>query len=240
MMNNLIIEDVEIPTKQNDIILKGSIYYNSINNSKAPFIIILPGFLEHRQSGFVKFYSEKFANEGYYVLSYDYRAHGETETRHGHRWNKIFPLIFSDIHVVLEWILEDQCERLLENKIALVGRSLGGAIVLSHGFIDNRAKILIALSPRYDYHTTQIKFQEEVIKNISPYNFLKKNPRNNDRILVTHCRDDDRIPFQNLIQIQEHLELNANNVIKFDNGGHSFKDHREEIFKYFLEFLKKL
>jgi len=240
MMIDLIVEDIEIPTKQDGILLKGSIYYTNKKNSKAPFIIILPGFLEHRQNGFVKFFSEKFAGAGYYVLSYDYRAHGQTKTKYGYRWNKIFPSIFSDIHIVLEWILEHQSERLLKDKIALVGRSLGGAIVLSHGFIDYRAKILIALSPRYDYHTTQIKFQEEAIKKISPHNFLKKDPRNNDRILIAHCKDDNRIPFQNLLQIQEHLELNDKNVVKFDNGGHSFKGHREEIFKYFLEFLKKV
>lgn len=240
MMIDLIIENIEIPTKQDDILLKGSLYYTNKKNSKAPFIIILPGFLEHRQSGFVKFFSEKFADAGYYVLSYDYRAHGETKTKYGYSWNKIFPLIFSDIHIVLEWIIECQSKRLLEDKIVLFGRSLGGAIVLSHGFIDERAKILIALSPRYDYHTTQIKFQEEAIKKISPHNFLKKDPRNSDRIFITHCKDDDRIPFQNLIQIQEHLELNDKNVVKFDNGGHSFKGHRQEIFKYFLEFLKKV
>ncbi len=239
-MIDLMIEDIEIPTKQDGILLKGSIYYTNKKNSKAPFIIILPGFLEHRQNGFVKFFSKKFADAGYYVLSYDYRAHGETKSNHGYRWNKIFPLIFSDIHIVLEWIIEYQSKRLLEDKIALFGRSLGGGIVLSHGFIDNRAKILIALSPRYDYHTTQIKFQEKAVRKFSPHYFLERNPHNNHRILISHCKDDNRIPFQNLIQTQDHLGLDEKNVIKFNNGGHSFKGHREEIFKYSLEFLKRL
>ncbi|MFX1366099.1 MAG: alpha/beta hydrolase family protein [Promethearchaeota archaeon] len=239
-MIDIIIEDIEIPTEPDDIILKGSIYYSAKTNPKAPFIIILPGFQEDRESSFVKFFSRKFAENGYYVLSYDYRAHGETKTNHRSKWNIIFPLIFSDIHIVLDWILEHQSERLLNDKIALVGRSLGGGIVLSHGFIDDRAKILIALAPRYDYHTTQVKFQEEAIRKFSPHNFLRKHQNNHDRILIAHCKDDNRVPFHNLIQIQELLELNENNVIKFDNGGHSFKGRREEIFKYFLEFLKKL
>ncbi|MFX1568441.1 MAG: alpha/beta hydrolase family protein [Promethearchaeota archaeon] len=239
-MKDIIIENIEIPITNDNIQLKGSIYYSENQSSKAPFIIILPGFLEHRVSGFVKSYSEKFAAAGYYVLSYDYRAHGETKIKYGYRWNITFPLIFSDIHIVLGWIIQSQSKRLLDDKIALFGRSLGGAIVLSHGFIDNRAKILIALSPRYDYHTTQIKFQEEAIKKFSPHNFLKKDPHNNDRILIAHCKDDKIIPFQNLIQIQEYLKLNDKNVIIFNDGGHSFKGHREEIFKYFLEFLKKL
>ncbi|MFW9988523.1 MAG: alpha/beta hydrolase family protein [Candidatus Odinarchaeota archaeon] len=159
----------------------------------------MPGFLEYRESGFVKFFTEKFAKAGYYVLFYDYRGHGKTKTKYQSNWNKIFPLVTSDIHIVLEWILEHQSERLLDDKIALVGRSLGGVIALSHGFIDERAKILIVLSPRYDYHKTQAKFHEETIKRMSPYNFLKKDPSNRNRILLAHCKDDERVPFHNLI-----------------------------------------
>lgn len=239
-MKDIIIEEIEIPTKSDDVILKGSLYYTITKTSKAPFIIVLPGFLEDRESGFVKFFTEKFANAGYYVLSYDYRGHGKTKTKYQSKWNKIFPLINSDIQIVLEWILKHQSERLLDDKIALVGRSLGGVIALTYGFIDERAKILIALSARYDYHTTQVRFHEETIKKISPHYFLKKDPSNRNRILLAHCKDDERVPFHNFIQIKQHLELCDENVIIFDKGGHSFKGHREEIFKYFLEFLKKL
>jgi len=239
-MTELIIEEINIPVKSDNITLKGSLYYASNTTSKAPFIVILPGFLEHRKNGFVKFFSAKFAGAGYYVLSYDYRAHGETKIKHGHRWNKIFPLIFSDIHIVLEWILESQSKYLLEDRIVLFGRSLGGAIVLSHGFIDERAKILIALSPRYDYHTTQIKFQEEVIRKISPIFFLKKYPLNNHRILIAHCKNDLRIPFENVLQIRDQLGLRDENVLIYDKGGHSFKGHRDQLFNQITEFLKKL
>lgn len=237
---DLIVKNISIHVKSDNIFLKGSIYYTPNTKPEAPFIVILPGFLENRTSGFVKYYVEKFASVGYYTLSYDYRAHGETKTRYGSKWNKIFPLIFSDIHLVLEWILEHYSSKLLADKIALFGRSLGGGIALSHGFIDKRAKLLIALSPRYDYHTTKIKFQEEVVKKISPLYFLKRDQMNNTRILIAHCKDDERIPFQNLILTKDHLGLSDNNVIIFETGGHSFKGHREEIFKYSLEFLKKL
>ncbi|KKM64030.1 hypothetical protein LCGC14_1505490 [marine sediment metagenome] len=237
---DLKVKNINIPGKSDNVSLRGSIYYTLNTKHEAPFVVILPGFLEHRTSGFVKYYAKKFANAGYYTLSYDYRAHGETKTRYGSKWNKILPLIFSDIHVVLEWILEFQSSKLLTDKIVLFSRSLGGGIALSHGFIDERAKILIALSPRYDYHTTNVKFQEEVVKKISPHYFLRRNSMNNERILIAHCRDDDRIPFQNLNQFKDHLGLIDENVIIFESGGHSFKGHREEIFKYSLEFLKKL
>ncbi|MFX0141043.1 MAG: hypothetical protein ACFFDN_45815, partial [Candidatus Hodarchaeota archaeon] len=82
--------------------------------------------------------------------------------------------------------------------------------------------------------------REEIMRKISPNNFLKRNSLNNERILIAHCKDDDRIPFENLYQIKENLGLNDENVIEFDTGGHTFSGHREEIFNYSLEFLKKL
>ncbi|MFX0103903.1 MAG: alpha/beta hydrolase family protein [Candidatus Hodarchaeota archaeon] len=246
-MTDIITENVDIPVNSNNINLKGSIYFTLNTPSKAPFIINLPGFMHHRGNFLVKFYSERFAKAGYYVLSYDYRGHGETQKQTGSRWDQMITEIFSDIHVVIAWIIQNQSNRLLENKIGLFGRSLGGAIILSHGFIDERAKILIALSTRFDYHTIQGKYRgidederEEVIRKISPNNYLKKNSLNNDRILIAHCKDDDQIPFENLYRIKEKLGLNDENVIEFDAGGHTFSGHREEIFKYAIEFLKKL
>ena len=246
-MTDLNTENIDIHIKSDKINLKGSIYYTAKTPVKAPFMINLPGFMNHRENYLVKFFSEKFANAGYYVLSYDYRGHGETQKQTGPRWDKMIPQIFSDIHVVLDWIIQKQAYRLLEKKIALFGRSLGGAIILSHGFIDERAKILIALSTRYDYYTIRGRYQtieehegENIIRKISPKYFLKKDPINNKRILIAHCKDDDTVPFENLTQIKENLGLNSENVIEFDTGGHTFSGHREEIFYYSLKFLEKI
>ncbi len=246
-MTELILENFDIPVESDHINLKATIYFTSKTAQKAPWIINLAGFMNHRQSYLVKYFSEKFANAGYYVLSYDYRGHGETKEETGSRWYEMMPQIFSDIHVVIEWIIINQRIRLLDEKIILFGRSLGGAIILSHGFTDERAKILIALSTRYDYRTIRGRYPaveehegEKIISKISPMSFLKNDPSNNERILIAHCRDDETVPFENLYQIKERLELNDENVIEFDSGGHTFSGHREEIFNYSLEFLKKL
>jgi len=239
-MNNLEIENFDVPIKEDNINLKGSLYYTSETPKKAPFLINLAGLLDHRDSYFVKFFCEKFANTGFYVFSYDYRAHGETKKQTGSRWDKMVTKIFSDIQIVIDWIIKNQSQRLLNEKIFLFGRSLGGAIILTHGFIDNRVKALIALCTRYDYHTTMVRFPEEDIVKISPKYFLRNDPANNKRILLAHCKDDNRIPFNNINQIKEHLGLNEENVFKFDTGGHSFKGHREEIFEISKEFLKKI
>jgi len=243
-MEKIQIENIDIPIRSDNVKIKGSIYFTSQTPPKAPWIITLAAFGGHRKTKFVKSYNERFVKAGYYILSYDYRGHGETAKETGELFSKrgyqMYPKIYSDINEVISWILEEQSKRLLDDKIALFGRSLGAAIILTHGFIDNRAKILIALCGRYDYEIHRIKFSKEIIKKISPKYFLKKDPLNNERILIAHCRDDDIVPFENFIHIKEHLGLNDENAIAFENGGHSFRGHRDEIFEHSLEFLKKL
>ena len=232
--------NVDIPIKSDNVNLKASIYYSKNVAQKAPWIINCPGLPEDRNSFFVKFYSEKFVNAGYYVLSYDYRGMGETSKQTGKNWLKFLPKTFSDIHEVISWILENRSNQVLDNKIVLFGRSLGGAIILTHGFIDERAKKLIPLCARYDYSTFNVKFPKEAIKDISPKYFLKKDPLNNERVLTAHCKDDQQIPFENILHIKEHLGLNDENTLIYETGGHSFKEHREELFEKSIEFLKKL
>ncbi len=239
-MDDIIVENLDIPIEEDNIKLKASIYYSVETEKQAPFIINLAGLLDHRESYFVQFFTKKFVQKGYYVLSYDYRAHGETKKQTGSRWDKMVVKIFSDIHIVIDWVLKNQSERLLDNQIFLFGRSMGGAIILTNGFNDTRIHKLIALCTRYDYHTTKINFPEEIIKKISPKYFLKKKSENNKRILIAHCKDDPRIPFNNLGQIRDALELDQENVLEYENGGHSFKGHREDMFNHAIRFLKEI
>ena len=243
-MENIQIEKINIPIKADNVILKGSIYSTSHTPPKAPWIITLAAFGGHRNTKFIKSYNERFAKAGYYVLSYDYRGHGETAKEKGQKYSsrgyQMHSKIYSDINEVISWILEKQSKKLLDEKIALFGRSLGAAIILTRGFIDTRAKLLIALASRYDYGIHKIKFPKEIIKKISPKYFLKQDPLNNERILIAHCQDDDIVTFDNFIHIKEHLGLNDRNVIVFENGGHSFRGQRDKVFEHSLEFLKKL
>ncbi len=239
-MNTIEMENIDIPIKGEDLFLKGTIYSSANTPKNAPFIINLAGLLDHRESYFVKYYTDKFADAGFYVLSYDYRAHGETKKQTGSRWDKMAVQIFSDIEIVIDWVITNQHSKLLEEKIILFGRSMGGAIILTQGFRNKKVRALIALCTRYDYHTTSIKFQEEIIQKISPKYFLKNEPSNNKRILIAHCKDDNRIPFYNLSLIKKQLGLNAENVFQFELGGHSFKGHREDIFNASLNFIKKI
>ncbi len=243
-MDKVLIEKIDIPIESDNINLKGSIYSTSLTPPKTPWIITLAAFGGHRNTKFIKSYNERFVKAGYYVLSYDYRGHGETTKETGQIFSskgyQMHAKNYSDINEVISWILEEQSKRLLDDKIALFGRSLGAAIILTHGFIDIRAKILIALAGRYDYEIHRMKFSKEIIKKISPRYFLKQDPSNNERILIAHCQDDDIVVFDNFLHIKEHLGLNDDNVIIYETGGHAFKGHRDDIFERSLSFLKKL
>ncbi len=244
-MKNLEFENVDIPIKTDNIILKGTIYYSSETPIKAPWVIILAGFLAHRGSDFVKDFISRFVRERYYVLSYDYRGHGENINNiDKFELYKLTPKIFSDISGVVSWVLENQSNRLLKENIILFGRSYGGGIVLTYGFIDARVKCLIALCARYDYSTVQLRIPDDLKINmskvISPKYFLINNPRNNERVLLAHCKDDNRIPFSNVLEIKEHLGLREENVLIFENGGHSFEGHKDHIFNRIIEFLKEI
>ncbi len=238
-MEVLKIENIDIPIQSDGIVLKATIYSTKNTAAKAPWIINLPGLQDHRESFFVKFYTEKFANAGYYILSYDYRAHGETAKQTGTNWVKYIKDIFSDVHEVISWVLENQKERILDQKLALFGRSLGGALILTQGFIDERAKVLIPLCARYDYAKLQIKYPDDIIKFISPKYYIKKDPSNNKRIMLGHCKCDERIPFSNVLEIKEQLSLNDENVLIYEEGSHGFKGCRDDVFERTLAFLKK-
>ena len=238
-MTDPIEEKIEIPVEEGKFVLKGSIYSTSHTPKKAPWILNLPGITEHRESKFVQYYTEKFADAGFYVLCYDYRGHGETAKTTGKNLIKLMPKIFSDIRAVIKWVNVTQKDRLFNNQIILFGRSLGGAIILTHGYLDEGAKLLIPLCTRYDYATyTGLQFPEVIIKHISPKYFIEARPSNNNRILLAHCKDDPQIPFDNVFQIQDQLELADENVLIFEEGGHSFKGHREEILHKSLKFIE--
>ncbi|MHA1149606.1 MAG: alpha/beta hydrolase family protein [Promethearchaeota archaeon] len=238
-MTDITEELIDIPIEEDNILLKSSIYHSDSTPQKAPFVLNLPGLMDHRDSYFVKFYTEKFAEAGYYVLSYDYRAHGETAKQTGKNWLKLLDNIFFDLHKVIDWLFTNQSNRLWDDKLILFGRSLGAAIILTQGFKNSKAKLLIALCARYDYGKFHIKFPPNVIKHVSARYNLSKSPLNNERILIAHCRDDERIPFENMMSIKEHLGLSDENIITYNDGGHSFKGHREELFDKVLEFIKK-
>jgi esterase/lipase len=235
-------EDVDIPLPDDNFNLKATIFTPTTSIHENEWFIIFPGLLEHRKSYLTTFFSEKFAQAGYNILTYDYRAHGETAKQTGRNWLKMLPNIFSDSHEVINWLKKRQNIQNPQNDIIinLFGRSLGGAIILTRGFIEKRVSKLVALCTRYDYHSvSKIRFPEQTIKKISPLNFLKKDPQNNERILLAHCKDDEQIPFENILLIKDHLELSRENCLIFEKGGHSFRGHRDEIIKKTLKFLNE-
>ncbi|MHA1149607.1 MAG: serine aminopeptidase domain-containing protein [Promethearchaeota archaeon] len=240
-MEDIIIENLDIPVDSGKIQLKASIYYTNDTPNKSPFMIVATGLLGDRKSFFPKFFINKFTKAGLYVLCYDHRAHGETAIQTGKNWIKLLPKTFEDIHEVISYILEKQSERLLDDQIFLFGRSYAGAMLLTQGFSDKRAKKIIALATRYDYRTIKQRFPENCIDFMSCKNYLKYDPEeNNKRIFLAHCKDDKEIEFFNILKIKEHLGLDDENILIFETGGHSFRDHRDQVAEKAIEFLQRI
>ncbi|MFO8019571.1 MAG: alpha/beta fold hydrolase [Promethearchaeia archaeon] len=231
---------IEIPVKNAEISLQGLIYSSAKTPKQSAWVINCHGLLEHKKSTFTRFFSKKFAAAGYYVVSYDYRAHGETAEQTGKNWLKHMPEIFTDIRDVISWIYEMQTDKLKDEKIVLFGRSLGGAIILTQGFLDERADFLIPLCTRYDYSSFHVEFPQDLIKKMSAKYFLRQKEENNERILIGHCKDDNQIPFENVLKIKDHLGLQDENVMIFDEGGHSFDGKKEIVFKKIMIFFRKI
>lgn len=73
-VTSIFIKDSEIPMINDNISLKGSIYFKLKTPERAPFIINISGLGNNRNSSFVQYFSEIFALDEYYVLAYDHRG----------------------------------------------------------------------------------------------------------------------------------------------------------------------
>ena len=122
-MDDIIVKNIDILVESGTINLKGSYYFNEKTPDRAPWTIVCTGLWAHRGSYFPRFFIQKFAKSGYYTLCYDHRAHGETKKQTGGNWIKLLPKIFEDIHDVINWVLNNQSKRLLNNEIILSSSS---------------------------------------------------------------------------------------------------------------------
>ena len=127
---------------------------------KAPIIVMFHGFTGHKIENRRLFVTlaRRLCNEGFIVVRFDYRGHGES------------PFEFEDFK--LKWALED-AEHVLEHilkdyksfgdaeRIGVVGLSLGGAvsahIASKYG---NRVKALVLLSPAINLNEIFSKFRK--------------------------------------------------------------------------------
>lgn len=120
------------------LLIKGNIYIpeNIETEEKLKAIILCHGFAGIKEMLLPNF-AEKFSNNGYLVMTFDYRGFGESEGERG----RIVPNEqIQDIRNAITFL--KTVDNVDGDKIALWGTSLGGANALVATALDNRVKCL--------------------------------------------------------------------------------------------------
>ncbi|MCG9580126.1 alpha/beta hydrolase [Vibrio tubiashii] len=118
--------------------LSGHLYLPTATTQPSPLIILCHGFCGVKEL-LLPAFAERFANQGYAALTFDYRGFGESEGETGRLVPK---LQIEDIHAAIEWAKEES--NLDSDRIALWGSSFGGANAIIAASQSDDIKCVIA------------------------------------------------------------------------------------------------
>ncbi|MDC5838803.1 alpha/beta hydrolase [Vibrio europaeus] len=124
-------------TSQNSQI-SGHLYLPTATTQPSPLVILCHGFCGVKEL-LLPAFAERFANQGYAALTFDYRGFGESEGKTGRLVPK---LQIEDIHAAIEWAKTES--NVDSNRIALWGSSFGGANAIIAASQSDDIKCVIA------------------------------------------------------------------------------------------------
>ncbi|QJY39683.1 alpha/beta fold hydrolase [Vibrio europaeus] len=124
-------------TSQNSQI-SGHLYLPTATTQPSPLVILCHGFCGVKEL-LLPAFAERFANQGYAALTFDYRGFGESEGETGRLVPK---LQIEDIHAAIEWAKTES--NVDSNRIALWGSSFGGANAIIAASQSDYIKCVIA------------------------------------------------------------------------------------------------
>ncbi|MDC5811319.1 UilS family quorum-quenching N-acyl-homoserine lactonase [Vibrio europaeus] len=124
-------------TSQNSQI-SGHLYLPTATTQPSPLVILCHGFCGVKEL-LLPAFAERFANQGYAALTFDYRGFGESEGETGRLVPK---LQIEDIHAAIEWAKTES--NVDSNRIALWGSSFGGANAIIAASQSDDIKCVIA------------------------------------------------------------------------------------------------
>ncbi|MBS3075593.1 alpha/beta hydrolase [Candidatus Pacearchaeota archaeon] len=177
----------------------GLLFVPKNNEEKIPSVIFLPGGQGTKESR--KTIAETIAGFGYVVLVIDQRGVGETGGKFldfGYDY-KIFlsgeePMQHLAVYDVLRSFdfLREQ-KNIDENKIAVIGESMGGRYGIIAAAIDRRIKGVIGISTSgFHVPVNPIMDGNNYIVSIDVDNYIKKiTPR---KLFMLHCKEDNVVP----------------------------------------------
>lgn len=126
-------------TAEDGVEVKGWLVYPDGGRPDAAFVL-MHGYTSCKADPRLLRLAAEMADEGYYVVLFDFRGHGESGGS-----TTIGPKEVLDVRAVVDW-LEG---RLGEVDVYLVGYSMGGAVAIVYGSQDPRVDGIVADSPYY-------------------------------------------------------------------------------------------
>ncbi|NVM30805.1 MAG: alpha/beta fold hydrolase [Candidatus Helarchaeota archaeon] len=219
-------------TLKDGILIHGEILTGNTKDS-SPVVLICHGHLGRMESIYLIAYP--LVLQGYKVVCYNLRGHGKKPFKSGGVSFEIDKTSM-DVQQIIDFIVSRP--DLNHEKLAAVGFSLGGYILLTGGYIDPRIKLIIAFCTGHDWlEMTQfwkwyirlfyklmrlpIHPSEEFSRKISPKYFLEKKIENKI-VCLAHAKNDRLVPYKAFLKNKELLGLPDEQTIEFDRGDHGF------------------
>ena len=191
---------------------------------------------------------KEWHKNGWAVISLNYRLlYGDT----------MFPDNYNDIKDAIKWIVQNSDKyNFSTEKISIVGHSAGGTLALLSGLNNENINSIVTLSAPtklYGKDTFELRkkimnvlnkneFNEKLLKNASPINYLSPN---SPPIMLVHGTVDNFVPFsQAEIFYEKAKELGLKTrFVKIDGGGHvlefSYLPRMPELKKEITKFIQE-
>lgn len=161
--NSVAIEQISFKT-DDGVTIAGTFYRPSkLRMEKVPVVILLHA-LGRTRSDWAAFAKECTA-EGYAALAIDLRGHGESLSFPGgtRRWQDLtdteISSMYRDVKAAAAWITTRREAN--EDRIAIVGASIGANLAINYSITDPRVRTVVLLSPGLNYRGIDSMFAAE-------------------------------------------------------------------------------
>jgi len=241
--------EVNFPSRQSNLILKG--WYIEVDPS-APVVIVTHGFGASKKDANVLVPAGMLAHNGFNVLMYDLRNHGESDHDNGR--TSIGNKEFQDVLGAWDWLIK--AKGYSSTRIGMYGVSLGGGTTLmafgeetrvAAAFIDSPfadlPQIMNAELLRNNYPTILTPGAILMARMISGDDLLAHSPKeaiytdNGRPLYIVHGTGDTRISVNQTRELASLAQQTGANVTTWIPEG---VGHVDTVFVYPDEYEKRL
>ncbi|HET7580276.1 MAG TPA: alpha/beta fold hydrolase [Bacillales bacterium] len=220
----------------------------SSSTNQDPVILYCHGFTGNKTGGnrMGVELGRKLCEKGYVVVRFDYVGSGESEGEfetdtHFTGWLK-------DLRTVLSWVKGlDQVD---PSRIALIGHSLGGALVTHMASIEKTIKCVCALAPvTYleenfrgiilgtelwersrkgerieNFYNKCYSLSPSFVQDLVKYNIIASASRVNCPFLIVHGKQDQAVPPANSLDLLGNIKSGQKELKVLEGEGHIFRE----------------